>query len=776
MIQIIKSKYQPQDTNHLWVDLNDGCKLKIYNPSIGWSALSGVTEEDLNEISKRLDTLIGGNTSQAIDTFKEIEQFLSGITNEDSLTGLLNKLREDINKQLTDKVDVVAGSSLIEDTLIDKIRNLDKSDIGLGNVDNTSDLEKPISNSTQKALDSKVDIAEGKSLVSDTLISKLQNLYTKEQIDGELDGIKNSINDILGLEDLLSYGVEIRKGVADPHLYRIGNPELHKKLPIQNGYKGCIFRPKTKELVYWLDEDNWRYKKGYKDLRGADYTENLLLGSDVVAENQEYLTGSYSIVDQSLTDGESVTVTIWGELGSDRTVFVAYNSGGLVNLGPLTKVSDGVHKWTGKWKTKNSSGVVIANNTTLKIYAFPEATDPATTSKITKIKLERGTNANPIWTPAESETNNSILARLDGYDGEVMVYVPGFYYKSYDNGETQQVRISTLQIDSSWHYSKPCYVAAYRDTVLNTVPEDMGYLSTLEANSLISVVNTNSYCRGGNNDATKDTYLSTEVGKTLLGKCRTYLTRTNARTYARKAGKELISYNQYKNIFYWVWVIEYANFNSQEEYNPILTSEGYKQGGLGAGVTTLSDTQSNGYNGYYPITPCGYCNDLGNGIGTKDLTINIDDSTKVTFKVPRWRGFDNPFGDTWTIVDGIVVDANSLNRNNMDFVYTTDNPEYYGDSIGNMTLTCPTREHRDGYIRDIFVGDSAEYIPTTVGGSATTYKCDYTWCGDQSATLRIGYFGGRAAAGSLAGLGCFSAVGGVSRVGAPVGFRSICVI
>lgn len=37
----------------------------------------------------------------------------------------------------------------------------DKSQVGLGNVDNTSDLDKPISNATQSALDSKLDLSGG---------------------------------------------------------------------------------------------------------------------------------------------------------------------------------------------------------------------------------------------------------------------------------------------------------------------------------------------------------------------------------------------------------------------------------------------------------------------------------------------------------------------------------------------------------------------------------------------------------------------------------------
>ena len=39
---------------------------------------------------------------------------------------------------------------------IDKLDNITKSDIGLGNVDNTSDANKPVSSATQTALNAKV--------------------------------------------------------------------------------------------------------------------------------------------------------------------------------------------------------------------------------------------------------------------------------------------------------------------------------------------------------------------------------------------------------------------------------------------------------------------------------------------------------------------------------------------------------------------------------------------------------------------------------------------
>jgi hypothetical protein len=88
---------------------------------------------------------------------------------------------------------------------------------------------------------------------------------------------------------------------------------------------------------------------------------------------------------------------------------------------------------------------------------------------------------------------------------------------------------------------------------------------------------------------------------------------------------------------------------------------------MGSGVTTWDGTSWNNYNGYYPITPCGYLNELGNGTGLKEMTTG----TGKTFQVPRWRGFDNPFGDIWTNLDGIIIDADADNHsNNMNYVYT----------------------------------------------------------------------------------------------------------
>lgn len=64
-----------------------------------------------------------------------------------------------------------------------------KNDIGLGNVDNTSDLNKPISTATQTALDGKVDKVTGKGLSENDFTNTL-----KTKLDGIQDGAEVNVN------------------------------------------------------------------------------------------------------------------------------------------------------------------------------------------------------------------------------------------------------------------------------------------------------------------------------------------------------------------------------------------------------------------------------------------------------------------------------------------------------------------------------------------------------------------------------------------------------
>ena len=369
------------------------------------------------------------------------------------------------------------------------------------------------------------------------------------------------------------------------------------------------------------------------------------------------------------------------------------------------------------------------------------------------------------WSQKADETPSV----LDGTDGTVRVHIPKFYGKSGVEGTKRWVRMSTIKMDNTWIEIPEMLVDAYRSTVDTTVS------ATPKA---VSVVNTTAQFRGGGNRTANDTYLDTDAFRSDLGKPRTNISRANMRTYATNAGSEMLCYEYYKWIFYWAWVVEYATLNSQKAYTADLTAEGYHQGGLGDGVTTWNGDW-NTYNGYYPLTPCGYCNDIGNFTGVKDLVIPetvINESTTVaskTFKVPRWRGFDNPFGDIWTNLDGIILERTAANQPSS--VYTTTDPTAFGDdntAKGKMTVA-GTEIASDGWIKDYDLGETGEIIPSVVGGSATTYMCDYHYCNASSTALRTLFVGGRADDGGNAGLGYFYSIDGVGLAVTSVGFRTL---
>lgn len=356
-----------------------------------------------------------------------------------------------------------------------------------------------------------------------------------------------------------------------------------------------------------------------------------------------------------------------------------------------------------------------------------------------------------------SKKSNGEPSHLDGTDGDVMIRTPRFYGKSGSNGNKRWVRISTVKVDASWTEIPEMFISAYRITTF--VDSDKGKVA--------SVVNTTEGYRGGGDRANFDQYLSTDKFKTDLGKPRSGISRAAARTMANNSGQELLCYEFYKWIFYWNYVIEYANFNSQKEFNSELTSDGYHQGGLGPGLSTWDWNSWNTYNENYAITPCGYTNEFGNFSGVKAIQLQ---SPEKTLYANRWRGFENPFGDIWTNLEGIVIkrDAAKANSN----VYTTTDVSKYGDDYSFFDIA-GVEIAQDGYIGTFDLGSKAEIIPSSITGSESTYKCDYHSCNADSIENRTLMVGGCATNGGKAGLSAFDSTNGVGYAYSHVGFRSL---
>lgn len=356
-----------------------------------------------------------------------------------------------------------------------------------------------------------------------------------------------------------------------------------------------------------------------------------------------------------------------------------------------------------------------------------------------------------------SKKSNGEPSHLDGTDGDVMIRIPRFYGKSGSNGNKRWVRISTVKVDASWTEIPEMFISAYRNTIYTDG----------DTIKVASVVSTDAKYRGGGRRPEYDQYLTTDQFKTDLGKPVSNISRATMRTYAAATGQELLCYEFYKWIFYWNYVIEYANFNSQKEFNSELTSDGYHQGGLGPGLSTCDWNQWDTYNGHYAITPCGYTNEFGNFSGVKAIQFQ---SPEITLYANRWRGFENPFGDIWTNLEGIVIkrDAAKANSN----VYTTTDVSKYGDDYSLFDIA-GVEIAQDGYIGTFDLGSKAEIIPSSITESGSTYKRDHHWCNADSIENRTLLVGGSLSNDSQSGLGFFNSRYGGNYINNSIGFRSL---
>lgn len=125
---------------------------------------------------------------------------------------------------------------------------------------------------------------------------------------------------------------------------------------------------------------------------------NLLKNSGEKITNNRYNIASYKITEE-INEGEIVTLTIKGELGTGKTVFAAYNSGDFLELSQLFNKGNGIHQSTFSWR-KVVNGRT-ANNKTLFIWTYDGSVIVDNT--IEWIKLERG-NVNRVdWSPAPED-------------------------------------------------------------------------------------------------------------------------------------------------------------------------------------------------------------------------------------------------------------------------------------------------------------------------------------------------------------------------------------
>lgn len=527
------------------------------------------------------------------------------------------------------------------------------------------------------------------------------------------------------------------------------------------------------------------------------YGRNLLLGSGKEVSNSNYNIANYWLAEQ-IPEDTQVTVTIWGELGEDVTSFALYNSGGGAGAGvptPLLVPVNGKASITFNWNIHDSSSVV--SNTHLAIFTYPFGGAHTDISTIHKIKLEYGdisTEWSPAWEdipdleeryaygvewdtassspdgvrvgnmqlhrelPIQSKIRGVILDNKGGIKSylnnsnwgninteylteSVMTKIPEHWYKLYQYGTKFRMMLSAMPLPGYNHIDQ-FYISSFESGIDRSS-------STLVSSYGVGSTNVNK--RGGDNTAEWDgTYRS------LLGCPVTNLTRDQFRQAARKRGSgwEMYTYGAHKTLF-WLFAVEYATLNSQKPFNAQKDANGFAQGGLGPGPTQMTDWTN--FNNTNPLIPCGYTNEFGSGSGEKAYVVkNASGGTHATLMANRYRGIENPFGHMWKYTDGANIQVTTGDAG-LSVLWTTDDPSNFSDTSytgydkkGNICRT-------NGYAKRVLLGEDGDIVVTEVGGSSSTYWCDYYYTYTSINRMLMVRVGGDADRVLDAGLTCVAA-------------------
>lgn len=707
----------------------------------------------------------------------------------------------DVNKEYVD-TQLATKSDLPDYTVFDIFMNImDSLDTPSISQENYNTLLSKLENNNTSIFPVRSNYAYIISLYganSDGVLT----LKTKQEVE-----IGNVTNIVLKIEPDLTYSfntnsttidVASNAGIRIQVSQSLGEETYNENINLHTTGDG------TKSLM-----DDGKYRKL------PVYGKNLLLGSGTEVSNSNQNIANYWLVEQ-IPEGTQVTVTVWAELGEEIEYLRLYNSGGSAILISFNRghLENGKVSRTFNWTSKIPNSEVTAVNTYLSLFINP--TNTGSISTIHKIKLEYGdisTEWSPAWEdipdleeryaygvewdtassspdgvrvgnmqlhrelPVQSKMRRCLLDRDGGVkeyldnelswggsylDYAVMTEMPEHWYKLYFNGTKFRMMLSEIPLPGYKHVDK-FYISTYEARMYRTD----NLLCSAAGASKLSDPNSINF-RGGDNTAEwDDTYRS------LLGCPVTNLTRDQFRQAARKRGSgwEMYTYGAHKTLF-WLFAVEYATLNSQKPFNAQKDANGFAQGGLGPGPTQMTDWTN--FNNANPLIPCGYTNEFGNSSGEKAYVVkNSSDGTHATLMANRYRGIENPFGHIWKYTDGANIQV-TTGDTGLSILWTTDDPSNFSDTSytgydkkGNICRT-------NSYAKKMLLGEDGDIVATEVGGSSSTYWCDYYATNTSANRMQVIQVGGNADSETSAGLVYVSAgdppSGAYRRVGSRLCF------
>ena len=295
----------------------------------------------------------------------------------------------DLFNLINSKVDKVPGKMLSSNDFTNELR---KKLEGLQQVDVSVLLPRGNFSGTAQDLKDLIDNLTRILQSPDTELDELQEIVAYIKQNKHILSTLG-INNIAGLEDALA-----NKADKDHNHDEVYAPKNHTHPDYahrahQHNWDDILRKPKNLATTQNIEDAINNIQIGGR---------NLLRNSGQKITNNNYDIAVYELTEK-IEEGEEVTITIKGKLGTGKTAFAVYNSGGHLELGVLTKKENNLYQGIFKWINKKNQ--VITDGRTLNIWTYYSNVDVEST--IEWIKLERG-NKPTDWTPAPEDIEEQI--------------------------------------------------------------------------------------------------------------------------------------------------------------------------------------------------------------------------------------------------------------------------------------------------------------------------------------------------------------------------------
>lgn len=283
-----------------------------------------------------------------------------------------------------------------------------------------------------------------------------------------------------------SYSLEGKEDVREGNLRGINDPDFGQLQGSgfygKNVYLKGIFRLLSGKTV---EESIGDVQSNLDNLQVGE--TNLLDNSNKGWKNSYYLTATIYLGDYKPKEGEECTIVIKGKLGTDKTYFRIFNSGGSVVLTGLFRNmfnADNIATRTFKWKLEQSS--VVADNKFINIYASESSV--VAESEIEWVKLVLGNKTSLLWTPSINDQRQIAIDEagkvVDGIQiGGVNILkgsTTGILWDFSTHNGTEFSRTGTSTAENSYIYSDYIILKGDTEIVLSFYAKHVGVLNNFD--------------------------------------------------------------------------------------------------------------------------------------------------------------------------------------------------------------------------------------------------------------------------------------------------------